>query len=63
MRKGDVFALMLPNVPEFATPFYGVLAAGGVVTTINPLYTPDEIAHQLSGPWNDGSTWINSQQS
>jgi acyl-CoA synthetase (AMP-forming)/AMP-acid ligase II len=47
MRKGDVFALMLPNVPEFATTFYGVLAAGGVVTTINPLYTPDEIAHQL----------------
>ena len=47
MRKGDVFALMLPNVPEFATAFYGVLAAGGVVTTLNPLYTSDEIAHQL----------------
>jgi AMP-binding enzyme len=24
MRKGDVFALMLPNVPEFATAFFGV---------------------------------------
>ncbi|HMD06339.1 MAG TPA: AMP-binding protein [Candidatus Acidoferrum sp.] len=47
MRKGDVFALMLPNVPEFATAFFGVLAAGGVITTVNPLYTPDEIAHQL----------------
>jgi acyl-CoA synthetase (AMP-forming)/AMP-acid ligase II len=47
MRKGDVFAVMLPNVPEFATAFYGVLAAGGVVTTLNPLYKSDEIAHQL----------------
>jgi acyl-CoA synthetase (AMP-forming)/AMP-acid ligase II len=47
MRKGDVFALMLPNVPEFATAFFGVLAAGGVITTLNPLYTADEIAHQL----------------
>lgn len=47
MRKGDVFALMLPNVPEFATAFYGVLAGGGAVTTLNPLYTTDEVAHQL----------------
>jgi acyl-CoA synthetase (AMP-forming)/AMP-acid ligase II len=47
MRKGDVFAVMLPNVPEFATAFFGVLAAGGIVTTLNPLYTSDEIAHQL----------------
>jgi acyl-CoA synthetase (AMP-forming)/AMP-acid ligase II len=47
MRKGDVFAIMLPNVPEFATAFYGVLAAGGVITTLNPLYTTEEIAHQL----------------
>ena len=47
MSKGEVFALMLPNVPEFAIAFFGVLAAGGVVTTINPLYTADEVAHQL----------------
>jgi acyl-CoA synthetase (AMP-forming)/AMP-acid ligase II len=47
MRKGDVFAVMLPNLPEFATAFYGVLAAGGVITTLNPLYTVDEIARQL----------------
>jgi acyl-CoA synthetase (AMP-forming)/AMP-acid ligase II len=47
LRKGDVFALLLPNIPEFATAFYGVLAAGGVITTLNPLYTANEIAHQL----------------
>ena len=47
LRKGDVFALLLPNIAEFATAFYGVLAAGGIVTSINPLYTTDEIARQL----------------
>lgn len=47
MRKGDVFAIMTPNLPEFAVTFLGVLSAGGVVTTLNPLYTVDEIAHQL----------------
>jgi acyl-CoA synthetase (AMP-forming)/AMP-acid ligase II len=47
LQKGDVFAVMLPNVPEFATAFFGVLGAGGIVTTLNPLYTADEIAHQL----------------
>jgi acyl-CoA synthetase (AMP-forming)/AMP-acid ligase II len=47
VRKGDVFALMLPNVPEFATAFFGALASGSVITTLNPLYTTDEITHQL----------------
>ena len=47
MRKGDVFAIMTPNLPEFAVAFLGVLSAGGVVTTLNPLYTVDEIAFQL----------------
>ncbi|HEU4397351.1 MAG TPA: 4-coumarate--CoA ligase family protein [Actinomycetota bacterium] len=45
--KGDVLAIHSPNVPEYALAFYGVCAAGGVNTTINPLYTVDEIAFQL----------------
>ena len=45
--KGDVFAIFSPNIPEYVVVFYGVLRAGGVVTTINPLYTADELAHQL----------------
>jgi acyl-CoA synthetase (AMP-forming)/AMP-acid ligase II len=45
--KGDVFAIHSPNVPEYALAFYGVSAAGGVNTTINPLYTVDELAFQL----------------
>ncbi len=46
--KGDVFAIYCPNLPEYALAFYGVSAAGGVNTTINPLYTADELARQLT---------------
>ena len=46
--KGDVFAIFCPNLPEYALAFYGVSAAGGVNTTINPLYTADELARQLT---------------
>jgi acyl-CoA synthetase (AMP-forming)/AMP-acid ligase II len=46
-RKGDVFAIYSPNLPEYAIAFYGAAMAGGINTTLNPLYTPDEAAHQL----------------
>jgi acyl-CoA synthetase (AMP-forming)/AMP-acid ligase II len=47
-RHGDTFAIYMPNVPEYATAFYGAIAAGGRCTTINPLYTARELAHQLA---------------
>jgi acyl-CoA synthetase (AMP-forming)/AMP-acid ligase II len=46
--KGDVFAIYLPNFPEYAIAFHAVSLLGGINTTINPLYTPDELAHQLN---------------
>jgi acyl-CoA synthetase (AMP-forming)/AMP-acid ligase II len=46
--KGNAFAIYLPNVPEYAVAFYAVSTAGGVSTTINPLYTADELANQLN---------------
>jgi acyl-CoA synthetase (AMP-forming)/AMP-acid ligase II len=45
--RGDVFAICAPNVPEYAIAFLAVNRLGGIVTTMNPLYTRDEIAHQL----------------
>ncbi|TDI23268.1 MAG: 4-coumarate--CoA ligase family protein [Acidobacteria bacterium] len=47
--KGDVFAIYSPNVPEYAIAFFGVATAGGVNTTVNPLYTVDELKRQLVG--------------
>ncbi len=45
--KGDVFAIHSPNVPEYAIALLAVASLGGVVTTLNPLYTADELAGQL----------------
>ncbi|XP_066281399.1 uncharacterized protein [Branchiostoma lanceolatum] len=46
-KQHDVFAIYSPNLPEFAIIFFGVIGIGGTVTTVNPLYTADELAHQL----------------
>ena len=46
-KKADVLAIYSPNVPEYALAFLAVARLGGVVTTINPLYTPHELKHQL----------------
>jgi acyl-CoA synthetase (AMP-forming)/AMP-acid ligase II len=45
--KGDVFAIFCPNAPEFVVGFHGVTSIGGIVTTVNSLYTADEVAYQL----------------
>ncbi len=47
LGKGDVFAIYSPNVPEYAVAFHAVSLVGGVNTTINPLYTADELTAQL----------------
>ena len=46
-RKGDVLGLFAPNCPEFPLVLYGVLAAGGVVTTVNSLSTVQDLQFQL----------------
>jgi len=47
MKKGDVLAIYLPNLPEYAVAFHAVSLIGGINTTINPLYTVNELVHQL----------------
>jgi acyl-CoA synthetase (AMP-forming)/AMP-acid ligase II len=45
--KGDVVAIYAPNLPEYAVVFHGVIRLGGILTTINPTYTPEEVTFQL----------------
>jgi acyl-CoA synthetase (AMP-forming)/AMP-acid ligase II len=45
--QGDVFAIYSPNCLEYAVAFNAVALAGGATTTINPTYTPEELATQL----------------
>ena len=46
-KKGDVFAIYSPNLPEYAIVLLAVASLGGINTTANPLYTADELAKQL----------------
>lgn len=48
LRKGDVVALFAPNSPAWVAVFHGVLRANGIVTSANSLYSPTELAHQLT---------------
>jgi acyl-CoA synthetase (AMP-forming)/AMP-acid ligase II len=45
--RGDVFGIFSPNTLEYPLAFHGVARLGGVVTTVNPLFTADELATQL----------------
>jgi len=47
-KKGEVFAIYSPNLPEYAVAFHAVSLVGGIVTTASPLYTADELAFQLN---------------
>jgi long-chain acyl-CoA synthetase len=48
VRPGDRVGVMLPNVPEFAFAYYGVLRAGGVVVPMNPLLKQREVEHYVT---------------
>lgn len=47
VKPGDRVGLMLPNVPEFATLYYGILRAGAVVVPMNPLLKAREVDYYL----------------
>ncbi|MDF1855620.1 AMP-binding protein [Pseudooceanicola sp.] len=47
IKRGDRVALHLPNTPWHPIFFFGVMAAGGVVTHLSPLDAEAEIAHKV----------------
>jgi acyl-CoA synthetase (AMP-forming)/AMP-acid ligase II len=47
LKKGDVFAIFSPNVLEYPIAFHAVASLGGIITTVNSLYTPRELRDQL----------------
>jgi acyl-CoA synthetase (AMP-forming)/AMP-acid ligase II len=53
--KGDVLAILAPNLPEYAIVFHAVATLGGVNTTINPTYTAEEVEYQLN---DAGATYL-----
>ena len=39
-KKGDVLAMVVPNIPEFPIAFLGAVGVGVTLTTMNPTYKP-----------------------
>ncbi|MBI4293138.1 MAG: AMP-binding protein [Betaproteobacteria bacterium] len=48
LDKGELLAIMLPNILQYPVVFFGALRAGLVVVNVNPLYTPRELKQQLA---------------
>jgi long-chain acyl-CoA synthetase len=48
LAPGARVAIMMPNVLQYMVAIAAVLRGGYVVVNVNPLYTPRELAHQLS---------------
>jgi long-chain acyl-CoA synthetase len=47
LKKGDRVAVMMPNVLQYPVAVFGILRAGLIVVSVNPLYTARELEHQL----------------
>ncbi len=47
LKKGDRFAIMVPNTLQYPIALFGALLAGLTVVNVNPLYTKRELEHQL----------------
>ncbi len=55
LKRGDRVAILMQNCPQFPIAFFGILRAGGIVTSTSPIYTPREASHQ----WQDsGIRWL-----
>jgi long-chain acyl-CoA synthetase len=50
VAPGDRVGLMVPNVPEFAAIYYGILRAGAIVIPMNVLLKEREVAFYLGDP-------------
>ena len=50
IKPGDRVGVMLPNVPQFAIVYYGVLRAGGTVVPMNILLKERETTFYLTDP-------------
>ena len=48
IERGDRVGLFLPNVPIYASAYYGAMLAGAVVVNFSPLYTVEELSWQVA---------------
>ena len=47
IARGDRVGLFLPNVPHYVAAYYGATMIGATVVNFSPLYTVEELRHQV----------------
>jgi len=47
LQAGDRIVIQLPNITQYPVAAYAALRAGLILVNTNPLYTPQEMAHQF----------------
>jgi len=57
--KGVKVGLFLPNCPQFIVAYFGVLKAGGTVVNFSPLYSEEELLHQIEDSQTDFMVTLN----
>ncbi|MGD9810058.1 MAG: long-chain fatty acid--CoA ligase [Sphingobium sp.] len=47
IKRGDRIGLFLPNVPHYVAAYYGAMMIGAIIVNFSPLYTVEELKHQV----------------
>lgn len=53
VTKGVKVGMFLPNCPQFIVAYHGVLKAGGTVVNFSPLYSEEQLLHQIEDSHTD----------
>jgi acyl-CoA synthetase (AMP-forming)/AMP-acid ligase II len=48
LGKGDRVAVFMQNCPQFVISFFGILRAGGVVVSLNPMFKTAELEYEIN---------------
>ncbi|MGL1885632.1 MAG: AMP-binding protein [Reichenbachiella sp.] len=48
LKKGDTIAIQMPNLLQYPIAMFAALKLGLIVVNVNPLYTADEMQHQIN---------------
>jgi len=48
LKKGDRVALFMQNCPQFVISFFGILSAGGIVVSLNPMFKKAELEYEIN---------------
>ncbi|MDP6345918.1 MAG: long-chain fatty acid--CoA ligase, partial [Alphaproteobacteria bacterium] len=57
--KGVKVGLFLPNCPQYIAAYFGILKAGGTVVNFSPLYSEEQLLHQIEDSDTDFMVTLN----